>query len=77
MQGLPVLQDKLKGRGISYCATCDGDFLESTITAFHGNENLQSVDIKNFKTGVVNNFKVDGTFIFTVPQNDSDKLLQQ
>ena len=112
---------ELKGKGISYCATCDGDFftdkeivvvgggnsaleeavsltkyaskvtivhqfehfqafehaveearknpkinfiMESTITAFNGNDNLQSVDIKNLKTGVVSNFKTDGTFIF-------------
>ena len=111
----------LKGRGISYCATCDGDFftgkeiiavgggnsaleeavsltkyaskvtivhqfdhfqafehaieearnnpkidfmMESAITAFYGNESLESVDIKNLKTGVVNNFKTDGAFIF-------------
>ncbi len=114
-------EDKFKGKGISYCATCDGDFftdkeivvvgggnsaleeavsltkyaskvtivhqfdhfqafehaieearnhpkinfvMESSITAFNGSENLESVDIKNLKTGEVNNFKTEGTFIF-------------
>jgi thioredoxin reductase (NADPH) len=114
-------EDNFKGKGISYCATCDGDFftdkeivvvgggnsaleeavsltkyaskvtivhqfdhfqafenaieearnnpkihfiMESTITAFHGNENLESVDIKNLRSGETNNFKTDGTFIF-------------
>jgi thioredoxin reductase (NADPH) len=114
-------EDNFKGKGISYCATCDGDFftgkeifvagggnsaleeavsltkyatkvtivhqfdhfqafehaveearnnpkidfiMESAIIAFHGNDNLQSVDIKIFKTGAVSNFKTDGTFIF-------------
>ena len=114
-------EDNLKGKGISYCATCDGDFftgkeivvvgggnsaleeavsltkyatkvtivhqfdhfqafehaieearnnskidfiMKSAITAFYGNENLQSVDIKNLNTGVVSNFKTDGAFIF-------------
>jgi len=38
--------------------------MESTIIAFNGNANLQSVDITNLKTGVVSNFKTDGTFIF-------------
>ncbi|HOP12855.1 FAD-dependent oxidoreductase [Lentimicrobium sp.] len=110
-----------KGQGISYCATCDGDFftgkeivvvgggnsaleeavsltkyatkvtivhqfdhfqafeyaveeakanpkihfiMESTITGFHGNEKLEHVDIKNLKTGEVQNFLTDGVFIF-------------
>ncbi|HRW68743.1 FAD-dependent oxidoreductase [Lentimicrobium sp.] len=110
-----------KGQGISYCATCDGDFftgkeivvvgggnsaleeavsltkyatkvtivhqfdhfqafeyaveeakanpkihfiMESTITGFHGNEKLERVDIKNLKTGEVQNFATDGVFIF-------------
>jgi thioredoxin reductase (NADPH) len=114
-------EDNFKGKGISYCATCDGDFftgkeivvvgggnsaleeavslakyaskvtivhqfdhfqafenaveeasnntkihflMESTITAFHGKENLESVDIKNLKSGETYNFKTDGTFIF-------------
>jgi thioredoxin reductase (NADPH) len=114
-------EDNLKGKGISYCATCDGDFftdkeivvvgggnsaleeavsltkyaskvtivhqfdhfqafeyaveeagnnpkihflMESAITAFHGNEKLESVDIKNLKSGKSYNFKTDGTFIF-------------
>jgi thioredoxin reductase (NADPH) len=110
-----------KGKGISYCATCDGDFftdkeivvvgggnsaleeavsltkyaskvsivhqfeqfqafeyaieeagnnpkihfiMESAITAFHGSENLESVDIKNLRSGETRNFKTNGTFIF-------------
>ncbi len=110
-----------KGQGISYCATCDGDFftgkeivvvgggnsaleeavsltkyatkvtivhqfdhfqafeyaveeakanpkihfiMESTITGFHGNEKMERVDIKNIKTGEVQNFATDGVFIF-------------
>jgi len=114
-------EDDFKGKGISYCATCDGDFftdkeivvvgggnsaleeavsltkyaskvtivhqfdhfqafehaieeaknhskinfvMESTITAYHGNENLESVDIKNLKTGETTNFKTNGVFIF-------------
>jgi thioredoxin reductase (NADPH) len=125
-------EEKLKGRGISYCATCDGDFftdkeivvvgggnsaleeavsltkyaskvtivhqfdhfqalqhyvdeakknpkiqyiMESTIDAFHGDEKLESVDIKNLKTGEVYNFKTDGTFVFIgyVPNTESLK----
>jgi thioredoxin reductase (NADPH) len=114
-------EDNFKGKGISYCATCDGDFftdkkivvvgggnsaleeavsltkyaskvtivhqfdhfqafehaieeaqnhpkinfvMESTITAFHGTENLESVDIKNLKTDKITHFKTDGVFIF-------------
>lgn len=114
-------EDTFRGKGISYCATCDGDFftgreimvvgggnsaleeavsltkyaskvtiihqfdhfqafehainearsnpkisfiLESAITAFHGTESLESVDIKNIRTGETRNLKADGTFIF-------------
>ncbi len=114
-------EDDFKGRGISYCATCDGDFftgkeiivvgggnsaleeavsltkyaskvtivhqfdhfqafehavqeaennpkisfiMESAIVAFYGNEKLESVDIKNLKSGETANFRTDGAFIF-------------
>jgi thioredoxin reductase (NADPH) len=114
-------EDNLKGRGISYCATCDGDFftnkkivvvgggnsaleeavsltkyaskvtivhqfdhfqafehaieeaknhpkisfvMESSITKFYGDENLESVDIKNIKSGEITHFKTDGVFVF-------------
>lgn len=114
-------EDTFKGKGISYCATCDGDFftdkeiivlgggnsaleeavsltkyaskvsivhqfdhfqafehaveearnnsridfiLESSITAFYGEEKLESVDIKNLRTGEIIRFKTDGVFIF-------------
>lgn len=125
-------EDNFKGKGISYCATCDGDFftdkeivvvgggnsaleeavsltkyaskvtivhqfdhfqafehaieeaqnhpkicfvMESTITAFYGNENLESVDIKNLNTGEVSRFKTDGIFIFIgyIPNTESLK----
>jgi thioredoxin reductase (NADPH) len=118
--GVPGEAD-FKGKGISYCATCDGDFftdkeivvvgggnsaleeavsltkyaskvtivhqfdhfqafehaveeasnnpkisfiMESTIVAFHGNENLEGVEIKNLRSAEIQNFKTDGAFIF-------------
>jgi thioredoxin reductase (NADPH) len=114
-------EELFKGRGISYCATCDGDFFtgkeivvvgggnsaleeavsltryatkvtvvhqfdhfqayehavrearehpkvklltESVIAAFHGNDSIESVDIKNLKTGDITPFRTDGAFIF-------------
>ena len=38
--------------------------MESTLSAFHGNENLESVDIKNIKSGEISSFKTAGVFIF-------------
>jgi thioredoxin reductase (NADPH) len=38
--------------------------MESTISAFHGGVNLESVDIRNLKTGATRSFKTDGAFIF-------------
>lgn len=114
-------EDALKGKGISYCATCDGDFftekeiivvgggnsaleeavsltkyaskvtivhqfdhfqafeyaieearsnpkigfmMESSITAFHGNEKLEGVEITDLKSGLKQNHPIDGAFIF-------------
>ena len=49
--------------------------MESTIAAFHGDEKLESVDIRNLKTEEIYNFKTDGTFVFIgyVPNTESLK----
>jgi len=114
-------ETEFKGMGISYCATCDGDFfsdkeiivigggnsaleeavsltkyarkvtivhqfdhfqafenaveearnnnkidfiMESEIASFNGDMKLESVDIKNLRTGEIKNFRTDGAFIF-------------
>ena len=41
-----------------------GFLMESVVTGFNGNEKIESVDIKNLKTGEKINFKTDGAFIF-------------
>ena len=122
-------EKKFIGRGISYCATCDGDFfqdkkiivvgggnsaleeavsltqyaskvtivhqfdhfqgykhaieeaeknekidflLESVITEFKGEQNLEKIAIKNLKTGELSEKNIEGTFIFIgyIPQTD-------
>ncbi len=128
--GIPG-EDEFKGRGVSYCATCDADFYEdldvvvvgsgntaveescfltkvvnkvtliviheegkldadriaqeqafanpkiefvwnSTIDAIEGDELVESVRIKNIKTGELTNIETPGVFMFvgTVPQTD-------
>lgn len=114
-------EDEFTGRGISYCATCDGDFftdkeiivvgggnsaleeavsltkyaskvtvvhqfdefqafksaineasenpkidflMQSKIEKFYGSQKLESVDIRNLKTNKLNNFPIDGVFVF-------------
>lgn len=114
-------EEKFKGKGISYCATCDGDFfqdkeiivvgggnsaleeavsltkyaskvtilhefdhfqafehavdkakenpkidfiMESHITEFSGENQLNKVVYKNLRTGALNEKKIDGVFIF-------------
>ncbi len=114
-------ENELKGRGISYCATCDGDFftgkeivvvgggnsaleeavslthyasivtvvhqfdhfqafshaveeakqnpkinfmMESVLTRYNGDEKLESVDIRDLKTGNTINYRTDGVFVF-------------
>lgn len=114
-------EEMFKGKGISYCATCDGDFftdkeivvvgggnsaleeavsltkyaskvtivhqfdhfqafehaveearanpkinfvMDSVLTEFKGEENLEEVSIKNLKTNQISNQKTDGVFIF-------------
>jgi thioredoxin reductase (NADPH) len=127
-----VGEDTFKGRGISYCATCDGDFftdkeivvvgggnsaleeavsltkyaskvtivhqfdnfqafnyavdeaqanpkisfvMSSAITAFFGNESLDSVEITNLISGEKSRFATNGVFIFIgyLPNTESVK----
>lgn len=38
--------------------------MESVLTGFHGTASVESVDIKNLRSGKIMNFRTDGVFIF-------------
>jgi len=38
--------------------------MESAITAFHGKEKIEGVEITDLKSGKRNNYSIDGVFIF-------------
>jgi len=38
--------------------------MESSVTAFHGNEKLEGVEITDLKSGFKQNHPIDGVFIF-------------
>ncbi len=122
-------EDKFKGRGISYCATCDGDFfqdkeiavvgggntaleeavsltkyaskvtlihmldhfqafahaideaksnpkieikMQSRITAFNGEQKLESVNVENLLTHELSELKLDGVFVFIGYEANTD-----
>lgn len=122
-------EDKFKGRGISYCATCDGDFfqdkeiavvgggntaleeavsltkyaskvtlihmldhfqafahaideaksnpkieikMQSRITAFNGEQKLESVTVENLLTHELSELKLDGVFVFIGYEANTD-----
>lgn len=124
-------EERFKGRGISYCATCDGDFftdkeivvvgggntaleeavsltkyaskvtllhvldsfqgfqhaqdealqhpkieirLNSKITAFNGNEGLESVTVENILTSESYELKAEGVFVFIGYEANTDFL---
>ena len=124
-------EKEFKGRGISYCATCDGDFfqdkeiivvgggnsaleeavaltkyaskvtivhefdhfqafehavqeakanpkidfiMESHVIEFSGEASLESVRIKNLKTGKITEMQIDGAFIFVGYEANNDFL---
>lgn len=126
-----VGEDKFKGTGVSYCATCDGDFftgkelivvgggnsaleeavtltnyaskltivhqfdyfqafeqavqeakknpkiefiLDSELRGFYGKDTLEKVSIEHLPSGKMSEMKIDGVFIFTGYQPNTELL---
>ena len=76
-------EDKLFGKGISYCATCDGAFYKDKIVGVFGNTNTalkDSIYLSDIASTVylinkTNTFKEEDTFVSDIEKKDNIKIL--
>ena len=80
--GLP-LEDELVGKGISYCATCDGGFYKGKIVAVNGGGNtaledtlyLSNIAKKVYLIHRRDTFRADDTLVKKVEKKDNVEIL--
>ena len=76
-------EDKLFGRGISYCATCDGAFYKDKVVCVFGNTNtalkdsiyLSDIASVVYLVNKTNTFKEEDTFVSDIEKKDNIKIL--